>query len=592
LGNNAAPAITWNNKHGALLYELSEHEGKGLTSYWVSRNDIRVREARPLVLENLYRAVPSNGEHEIRASKTDDAGVENMLIQGDNLLSLLSLRRLLAQKDQHIKCIYIDPPYNTQQAFEYYDDSMGHSEWLTMMRDRLVILHSLLSPDGTLFLQLDDNEVHYAKVLLDEIFGRQNFVNMICYERSGTAGIGQGGNLVDIAEFILIYAKDKNLLQFNTIPDTAPLDIDTMRRYNKILENEGKKELVHEFVSRSNGLPVKIYRHSGYEIRSVSLRDFAKREKEVRSIYTENFSRIFRTTNPQVENSFQHELISLMTTGELYSVEYTPSRGKNKNRSITTYYNNQELFAWLKDSADLVNGEIVKRSKLSTIWRHAHIPKADLANEGGVELKRSKKPEQLIKRILELATREGDYVLDCFSGSGTTCCVAHKMNRKWIGIEVGRQAEELFLKRALNVISGRDHSGISKAVRWQGGGAFKYYKLGPSIIKLKDGKPDFNWELGKQFIEESLLASYDYNIISNTPCTLGIKNIENNPWVGVAILAPSGTEDPRLHFGEIMAAFDNIMKRWSPASVIFFINRSLALNGHPLPAQLEIVKVP
>lgn len=174
--------------------------------------------------------------------------------------------------------------------------------------------------------------------------------------------------------------------------------------------------------------------------------------------------------------------MSRMDKKYLYTVDYVPSRGKYKGKETTLYYYNAELFAWLKDTAFLDGEDIVKTNKLTTVWKHEDIPKADLANEGGVDFPRSKKPEQLIRRILEIATNEGDLVLDSFLGSGTTAAVAHKMGRKYIGVEMGGHAYSHTKVRLDGVIAGIDKVGITKNVNWQGGGGYRFYELAPSLI--------------------------------------------------------------------------------------------------------------
>ncbi|MCE9886002.1 DNA methyltransferase, partial [Obesumbacterium proteus] len=183
-----------------------------------------------------------------------DADSENLLIHGDNLLALKALEQKYAGK---VKCIYIDPPFNTGQAFELYDDGLEHSLWLTLMRQRLEILYSLLSEDGLFWIHLDDSEVHYLKVVLDEVFGREHFVSHISYERSSAAGIGQGGFIVDTSEHILLYKK--SIISQHEIKNSIPLDL--KKRYNKSLKSFKGKRLVREFISKSNGKPVRVYEY-------------------------------------------------------------------------------------------------------------------------------------------------------------------------------------------------------------------------------------------------------------------------------------------------------------------------------------------
>nr|WP_255573271.1 site-specific DNA-methyltransferase [Anoxybacillus sp. ST4] len=430
---------------------------------------------------------------------TENDIFDNRLIFGDNLLALKALEQEFAGK---IKCIYIDPPYNTGNAFEHYDDGLEHSIWLNMMFARLKILHKLLREDGFIFVQIDNNEQAYLKVIMDEIFGRNNFLNMIAYERSGSAGIGQGATfLLNNTEYILVYAKDKKQIEKIEAKSYKPLDKEIMKRYNKILIDQGSKELIKEFNSKSNGQPVKIYIHRNYRIETISLANFNNRKDEIERLYFKYFDSIFRTTNPQAENSFQNELISYMDKDCLYSVEYIPSRGKEKGILTNKYYLNKELFAWLKDSAEIKGNQVVKTNKMGDFWRNEDIPKANLANEGGVNFKRGKKPEALIKTILDMVTEEGDWVLDSFAGSGTTGAVAHKMRRRWIMIELGEHCHTHIILRMKRVIDGTDQSGISKAVNWKGGGGFRYYKLAPSLLK----KDKFgNWIINPEYNAEML----------------------------------------------------------------------------------------
>ena len=425
-----------------------------------------------------------------------DPNSENMLIHGDNLLALKALEQQYAGQ---VKCIYIDPPYNTGAAFEYYDDNLEHSIWLGLMYPRIKLLYSLLKDGGSLWVSIDDIECHYLKVILDEVFGRNALVADITYERSGSAGLGQGGLFVNTSEHILIYAK--GAFSYNKILGSTLLEFKTMKRYNKVLVQEGTRELVDEFISKSNGKPVRIYRHTDFEIRTISLRDFEHREREIRAEFLTDFERLFRTNNVQMENQFQNELMSRMDKQYLYTVDYIPSRGKNKDKPTTLYYYNAELFAWLKDTAYVEDGNIVKTNNLTTVWRHEDIPKADLANEGGVDFPRSKKPEQLIKRILQIATNEGDLVLDSFLGSGTTAAVAHKMHRRYIGVEMGNHAYTHCKVRLDSVIDNTDPRGITSSTNWHGGGGYKFYELAPTlIVKDKHGNDVFSDKYNAQML--------------------------------------------------------------------------------------------
>lgn len=410
---------------------------------------------------------------------------DNMLIQGDNLEAL---KALLPTHKGRVKCIFVDPPYNTRNAFEHYDDNLEHSKWLSMIYPRLELLYELLAEDGLFWIQLDDSEIHYCKVILDEIFGRDKFVTHVAYERSSAAGIGQGGFVVDTSEHILCYRK--NMIDAHTVKNSGALELKTLKRYNKYLNQVGSRRVIREFDSKSNGLSVKVYEYDSHEVNTVSLRDYEKRKNEIDSELVLNFETLFRTNQIQKENSFQKDLVSGMDKSKLYSVVYTPSRGKFKDKETELFYLNAELFSWLKDTSDIENGEIVKHFNLTNFWRHEDIPKADIANEGGVKFSRGKKPEQLLKRIFEMSTSEGDLVLDSFLGSGTTAAAAHKMKRKYIGIEFGEQAVTHCQKRLKDVVE-NEQSGITTSVNWKGGGGFKFYRLGEVIFNengsLKEG---------------------------------------------------------------------------------------------------------
>lgn len=413
---------------------------------------------------------------------TLDKNTENMLIHGDNLLALKALEK--AGYTGKIKCIYIDPPYNTGAAFEHYDDNFEHSIWLGLMQERLVLLAKLLSSDGSIWISIDDEESHYLKVLCDEIFRRSNFVCDITYEKSNVSGLGQGGAIVKTGEKILVYKRENTV--FNTVYSSEVLSLKTMKRYKNILVDVGEKELVNEFPAASNGKPVKVFKHKNYQIDKISLRNYEGRQAEINRSYLENFNKIYRTYVIQQENEFQNALMKNMEKGTLYSVEYIPNRGKHKDELTTLYYVDGELCAWLSDTAYIDGNEIKKTTRLSNVWKNDDIPKSDLGNEGGVRFQRSKKPEKLIERILRMSTNEGDLVLDSFLGSGTTASVAHKMGRKWIGVEMGNHAYTHCKKRLDNVVNGQDKTGVTKNCRWQGGGGYRFYELAPSLILEDD----------------------------------------------------------------------------------------------------------
>lgn len=241
-----APKINWVNKDEALFFEISDNEGLGIQPYWVDRNDIRVKEARPIIFQKVYKAIQKNKigtipgtdtYFEIEEHEADDASVENILIKGDNLLALNTLKKIFENKpdEAKIKCIYIDPPYNTGSAFENYDDSsLKHSEWLTLIRDRLVLLRDLLQNSGTICVSIDNHESSYLQILMDDIFGKGNRKNIITVKRGSVTGakvINPG--LVNISEFILVYAKNSDFWRPNRIFKSKARD----ERYGTYIEN-------------------------------------------------------------------------------------------------------------------------------------------------------------------------------------------------------------------------------------------------------------------------------------------------------------------------------------------------------------------
>jgi adenine-specific DNA-methyltransferase len=453
---------------------------------WIGKDE------RPRLEPRILLEDPERSYH-AKARRTEKDLFDNRLIFGDNLLALKALEAEFTGK---VKCVYIDPPFNTGQAFEHYDDGLEHSTWLKMMHDRVSILHRLLSPDGSLLVHLDQEENHYLKIVLDEVFGRPNFLGQIAYERSGVSGIGQGGTfLVNTHEYILCYARERSRFEAVDNRGATLLELKDMKRYSRVLQAPGERREAARFIAPSTGQPVIVYKHFDFEIATISLRKFDERRSEIMAQYLEQFPRVFRNTSVQEENEFQTRILSHCGEG-LFSADYLVSRGRREGEQITSYYLNQQVFAWLRDTSELRNGEIVKTNKLSDFWTHADLPKADLANEGGVEFRRGKKPETLLARLISLCTVPEDLVLDSFAGSGTTGAVAHKMGRRWIMIEQGEHCHTHVIPRMRKVIDGDDPGGVTEATEWQGGGGFRYYRLAPSLLE----KDRFgNWIVSKQY---------------------------------------------------------------------------------------------
>lgn len=369
-----------------------------------------------------------------------DKTTDNMLIYGDNLLALKALEQDYAGK---IKCIYIDPPYNTGSAFEHYDDNLEHSTWLSLMKPRLELLRNLLADEGVIFVQIDDNEQAYLKVLMDEVFGREGFVNNICVKMSETSGVKMmhvKKRLPKLKEYVLVYKKRNLLLH--------PIKIKKEESFNRYLQYYNK------IIINPTAEPRLWILKSVEEV--MIERKIPLTLENIKKFKISNASHIvYRTNNRSFEKyKFENPIEKFISpTG----IEYIWWEGK------------QMLF--LSDYIEEFIGDLW--TDISTI---------NLNKEGHVIFQNGKKPEQLIERILSLTTTPGDLVLDSFLGSGTTAAVAHKMGRKYIGIELGEHCHTHCIPRLQKVIDGTDQGGISKAVNWQGGGGFKYYYLAPSLL--------------------------------------------------------------------------------------------------------------
>lgn len=447
---------------------------------------------------------------EDKSKSYGDENAENMLIHGDNLLALKALEYSYSGM---IRCIYIDPPYNTGAAFELYDDNLEHSVWLNMMRKRLQIMRNLLSEDGTIWIQIDDEEQAYLKILCDEIFGRNNFVNMISVNMKNVAGASGGGEdkrLKKNCEYILVYAKDYSLLplfngpyKYTEMSDLIQQYIDEGKswKYTSVLVEEGDKEYIGSTVD-GDGNEIKVYRRVG--VVTMSINQIAKRDNiSLKEAYRKYGIKVFRTTNAQT--SIRTRIIDFREengiTDEYLSIEYIPKTGKNRGQVYEQFYKDSicNLFVWLKDTSEVIDGELYKKDLQGTYWDMNAWMK-NLTKEGNVVFPNGKKPEKLIKQIIEMTTVEGDWILDSFLGSGTTMATAHKLKRKWIGIEMGEQAYSHCKVRIDNVIEG-EQGGISKDINWQGGGGYKFYELAePLLVKnpvlpVYQINPSYTWEM-------------------------------------------------------------------------------------------------
>lgn len=388
-----------------------------------------------------YLALPQNDKA---------AQNRNFLIKGNNLLALHSLKH---RKDIYgqVKLIYIDPPYNTGNDSFNYNDNFNHSTWLTFMKNRLEIAREFLREDGVIFVQCDDNEQAYLKVLMDEIFGRGNFVNTICWQKKNSPQ-NDAKWLSDNHDFILIYAKSKETWRPNLLPRTKEMNA----RY-KNLDNDPRGDWM------AGDLSVKTY-SANY--------DYPITTPSGKIVYPPSGS-CWQTSKENFEKMLQDNRIYF---------------GKNNDAKPQ-----------IKQFLSEVQQGVVSK----TFWKydeagHNQIAKQEIkalfANDENTDLFSTPKPEALLKRIIEISTQEGDLIMDFFAGSGTTLAVAHKMKRRWIGIEQMDYVENITKERLKKVIAG-EQGGVSKALNFTGGGAFAYLELMPlnavykeKIVKLQDEK--------------------------------------------------------------------------------------------------------
>lgn len=357
---------------------------------------------------------------------------DNHLIFGDNLLALKALEQEFSGK---VKCIFIDPPYNTGSAFSHYDDGLEHSIWLGLMRDRLEIIRQLLAEDGSLWITIDDNEAHYLKVICDEVFGRGNFVSTVIWQKK-YAPKSDSKYFSESHDFILVYSKQFERFSLNRLPKTEKQIGRYTNRDNDPRGAWKASDVLRNEVRDYAIFPVKL--PSGREVMPPPGTSWRYTKEKFEALIADN--RIWFGVNGDARPAYKRFLSEVTdtipsTTIWLYDEVGHNDESKKEMRAIF----NEDLFA-------------------------------------------TPKPERLLERILTLATNPGDLVLDSFAGSGTTGAVAHKMGRRWIMVELGEHCHTHIIPRLHKVIDGEDQGGISKAVNWQGGGGFRYYKLAPSLI--------------------------------------------------------------------------------------------------------------
>ncbi len=400
------------------------------------------KEDRPKLEPRILIENPDKSTH--AAVRRSDADIfDNMLIKGDNLLALKALEADYAGK---VKCVFIDPPYNTGSAFTHYDDGIEHSLWLSLMRDRLELLLRLLADDGSLWVTLDDNEAHYLKVLCDEIFGRANFIaNVIWQKRTSPEARVRLGTAHDD---VLVYAKNADLVALNR------LTMSEERASNfKNPDNDPRGTWASSDFTAQGWRPNQMYKivsPGGVEFDPPPGRCWGNIEPAFQKLIADNriwFGKDGRS-RPRVKTFLSEQ----------------------EGTSSWTWWPNSEVGHNQEAKKEIIN-----------------LFGADNAFD-------TPKPERLLGRVVELSTNPGDLVLDSFAGSGTTGAVAHKMGRRWIMVEIGDHADTHIVPRLQKVIDGSDSGGISKAVDWKGGGGFRYFTLAPSLLTQdKYG----NWVIAK-----------------------------------------------------------------------------------------------
>ena len=414
-----------------------------------------------------FKRYDKDGEHEVKEIREND----NFIIKGNNLVVLHSLKKRYAGK---VKCIYIDPPYNTGNDSFGYNDRFNHSTWLTFMKNRLVIAKELLCDDGVIFVQCDDNEQAYLKVLMDEIFGNHNFLNCIAVKMSEPSGIKMSHvekRLPKLKEYILLYKKNTVKLNEMKIPKENWDD-----EYKTVIVNLTKEELdfikkvcknenrIEEEIHKVNQL---LFKAEYKSLPDIYIEENIKTKKDKINYNYKNAFRIFRATSVSEKSTELLVKLKEKYNGRTFFSQITP---QNKMYIIKGDFD----ITMKKPRTQVIFADENLNYNPGDFWMD--IKTTGLDSEGAVSLKNGKKPEALIQRILELVTNEKDLVLDFHLGSGTTAAVAHKINRQYIGIEQMDYIENVSIERMKKVILG-EQGGISKNVNWQGGGDFIYCEL-------------------------------------------------------------------------------------------------------------------
>ncbi len=427
------------------------------------------------------------------SNTSEDRNTKNMLIHGDNLLALKALEQDFSGQ---IKCIYIDPPYNISAATPYYDDSLENSQWLNLMKPRIELLWSLLTTDGLLAVQIDDEQFARLFLLMEEICSQKN-MKIICVKMSEPTGVkmasvNKAGSIPKLKEFIILAKKNGiNNLELEKIPKEK-----WDNEYRTYVCNITDMELgeIKKYLQGENNLTEEEADEILKKVEFKSIMEIAKmqgHEKPTEKWCYDNAGKIvrFATLTGGARDLAEHKKLS----GFLFGA-FTIETKTGKRYAIKAEFNHMTKLPRCK----LLFSDQYLTVNPGDLW--TDIKTTGLDNEGVVDFPNGKKPEKLIKRIIKMNTKKGDLVLDSFLGSGTTAAVAHKMGRRWIGIEMGDHAYTHAKFRLDKVIDGSDQGGISKAVNWNGGGGYRFYELAPTLIK-EDAfgqaiiNPDYNAEM-------------------------------------------------------------------------------------------------
>jgi len=416
------------------------------------------KDKRPKLEPRILLEDPSKSYHAKHKVFENDI-FDNKLIFGDNLLALKALEQEYTGK---VKCVFIDPPYNTGSAFTHYDDGLEHSIWLSLMRDRLEVIRNLMSKDGSLWITIDDNEAHYLKVLCDEIFGRSSFVNSFAWEKD--KGRRNDTDISSAHDHILLYAKDRSIWKKtrNLLPRT---EAQTARYKNPDNDPRGR------WLQGDNGTAKSGSDSARFPIKLPSGR-----------IVVPPKGNYWRFSKANFEKAVEERRVHFGKGGDSMPVI---------KRYLIEVKDGVVPRTWLP-AEDAGSNQSAKRDHLRKL-----LP--------SIEPFATPKPEELLKFILHVATNPRDLVLDSFAGSGTTAATAHKMKRKWITIELEDTCHTHIIPRLQKVIDGEDEGGISKAVNWHGGGGFRYYSLAPSLIEYDHfGQAIINKDYQPEMLAEAI----------------------------------------------------------------------------------------